>query len=705
MQQEDIGLQHYFEVLWRRKWAITAVFSIVWTLAMIGVVITKTVYTVSSLVAVKNQTYWRTPIISFAQGTDEPDTTLSPEAYVDIINGQPFAGKVAEALLREGIPLDPALIHGAINAAYELPDRIRISASSPDSDSAVLLANAAASVFVEETKTTMMKRLSDGHASALAFQAKGRKELETAESEISKLRSEMGFIDLDEHITGMREKIAGFERARGEVITKLEIAQVHRKELLELARAGAEADLNLNDPRIDDYRTLQEAAAEARIRYTDDHPVVQNLNHQLKKIEDRLRLTIARSGSNLTPEDFLTLREDLTATENEIADLETAISSWTRQVDEVKAQLEGNPEQLEKLRGLEARVQTARESEKYWSRNLEELEFKKSMVPGNASLVDLAVAPHPAISKMTFAALATMFALMLAVGVGFLTEFLDTTLRSPEEITGGIDLAYLGSIVRLKDPRQVVFQEGKAINQIAEAYTRIYSNIKFAEVENPLRSILITSARKGEGKSTTLINLACAIAAAGKRVTVVDTDLRNPTLQRILGTKHPAGLTSVLAGEARLDEVLLETAHPGLTLVPAGPIPPNPAELLHSQAMRDIIKTLEGRSDVAIFDTPPTLLVADAMLLAGELDAAIIVAESGGVSRKAVAQVKESLLISKTRILGVILNKILETPGAYYNYYSYYKYYKEPEGERVQTTMGWIKDGFGSIRKTMGGRG
>src|SRR5262249_26820436 len=162
----------------------------------------------------------------------------------------------------------------------------------------------------------------------------------------------------------------------------------------------------------------------------------------------------------------------------------------------------------------------------------------------------------------------------------------------------------------------------KATNQIAEAYTRVYSNIKFAEVENPFRSILITSARKGEGKSTTLVNLSCAIAAAGKRVIIVDTDLRNPTLQRILGTKYPAGVTPVLAGERTLDDVLKATAHPGVMLLPAGPIPPNPAELLHSNAMKEIIRELEKRADLVVFDSPPTLLVADAMLLAGELDAA-----------------------------------------------------------------------------------
>lgn len=706
MQQEEIGLQHYLEVLWRRKWAIAAVFTIVWSLSLIAIGLSETRYRVTSLVAVKNYMYWRASMLSFAPGSDEPDTTLSGEAHVDIINGLPFADKVADHLLREGMPLDPAFIHSSIEAEYEPPDRIRIHATSTVPDQAVALANAAARVFVAETKGTIMSRLLNGRDSALAFQRKAREELDSAEEEIADFRREMGFVDIDGQMESLRNKIAGFEAARGDVITKLEIAQAHRKELVALAKTGIENDLSLSDPRIEEYRKLQQAIMDARVRYTDDHPTLRNLNTQVEVIERRLKETIARSGADLSPEAFLTLKSDLAETDAEIADLQTAINSWTRQIDEIKAQLTDYPESLARLRTLESRAKAAQESFTQWSKNLEELEFKQSMIPGNASLVDLAVSPSPAFSKTTSSILATIVALMLAVGIGLLVEFADTTLRSPEELSSVVGLGYLGSIVRLKEPRSVVFQDGKPTHQVAEAYTRIYSNIKFAEIESPFRSVLVTSARKGEGKSTTLVNLACAIAAAGKRVIVVDTDLRNPTLQKVLGTRHPAGITSVLTGEVTLDDALMQTSHPGLMLLPAGPIPPNPAELIHSQPMKDVIHALETRADIVIFDSPPALLVADAMLMAGELDAALIVAEAGGVSRKAVQQVKESLERAKARILGVVLNKIQESPGAYYNYYSYYQAYKEPEAEEApsQTAMGWIRGGLGSIRKSMGGR-
>ncbi|MFQ5700484.1 MAG: GumC family protein [Acidobacteriota bacterium] len=692
MQQEEIGLQHYFEILWRRKWPIGVVFTIMMTLSIIGILVTDTTYTVYSKVAIKNQMmYYRTSMLSFAPGTDAPATTLSGPTYEEIINGLPFAQRVSRQLLAEAIPLTALQVRSALRAEYQEPDLIRIHASSKDPDQAVALANVAADVFVEDTKTIMRDELMQGRESILASLEKSRQEAQSLEDQIADFRRSMGFIDIESEMAGLRDKIAAFERSRGEVITQLKVAEAHRAELLNLAKVGASGKLHLDDPGIEEYRKLQEAVAKARIKYTANHPTVRNLTVQIASIEGRLRTAIARSGSNLSPEAFLTLKEELAETEANIANLTTAIDSWTAQIEQVDERFKGYPDKQAKLDVLEAKLASARERFKIWQDRLGEIDFKASKVPANAELVDKALAPRPAMGKGTAAALALIVSLMVGLGVGLLVEFADTALRSPEEITGTIGLGYLGSVVRLKDPRQAVFTEGKPVHQVAETYTRVYSNIKFAEVENPFRSVLVTSARKGEGKSTILVHLATAVAAAGNRVIVVDTDMRNPSVQRLLGTKHHDGLTSVLAGNRKLDEVLRETPHPGLMVVPSGPIPPNPAELLHSQAMKDIIAALESRADIVFFDSPPALLVADAMLLGGELDAAIIVAESGGISRKAVLQVKETLQTAKARILGVILNKVEESAGSYYNYYSYYKSYREPEEEQPHHKVAWFK--------------
>jgi len=699
-QQEDIGLQHYFEVLWRRKWAIGVVFAIVFVLAVIGVFISKTTYTVHSKVAIRNSIYFRQSMLSFAQGTEAPTTTLSGTTYEEIINGLPFAQDVAKYLISEAITLDSMEIRGALRAEYQEPDLIRIHASHTDPNTAVILANAAADVFVETTKAYMRDELTKGKDSVEIMLEEARKECDDLEQQIADYRRQTGLVDVVSEMSTLSAKLAGFERARGDVITQLEVVQSTREELLVLAKVGASGQMYLSDPGIDEYRTLQTSVNEARIKYTENHPVLKNLTAELKSIEDRLRDTIARSGSNLTPEAFLTLKEELVTTEAEIARHQTAIKSWDRQIQEINDVLSAYPDRVATLTMMESKLDDARANAKTWTERLQDIDFKASKVPANAELVDRALIARPKLGKMTALILALLVSVMVGLGTGLIVEFADNAIRTPEEITL-MGLGYLGSIVKLKDPTQPVFANGKPASQVAEDFTRIYSNIKFAEIESPFKSVLVTSARKNEGKSTTLVNLACAVAAAGKRVIIVDADMRNPTTQRMLGTHYNDGLTSVLAGEKTLEEALQPTDHPGLRLLPAGPLPPNPAELLHSQAMKDLIAEVETRADMVFFDAPPVLLVADAMLLAGEMDAAILVAESGGISRRLVQQVKESLDVAKARILGVILNKVQETGGSFYNYYYYYRGESQEEEEPSKSKVARLKDG---LRKTMGGR-
>lgn len=699
-QQEDIGLQHYFEVLWRRKWAIGVVFAIVFVLAVIGVFISKTTYTVHSKVAIRNSIYFRQSMLSFAQGTEAPTTTLSGTTYEEIINGLPFAQDVAKYLISEAITLDSMEIRGALRAEYQEPDLIRIHASHTDPNTAVILANAAADVFVETTKAYMRDELTKGKDSVEIMLEEARKECDDLEQQIADYRRQTGLVDVVSEMSTLSAKLAGFERARGDVITQLEVVQSTREELLVLAKVGASGQMYLSDPGIDEYRTLQTSVNEARIKYTENHPVLKNLTAELKSIEDRLRDTIARSGSNLTPEAFLTLKEELVTTEAEIARHQTAIKSWDRQIQEINDVLSAYPDRVATLTMMESKLDDARANAKTWTERLQDIDFKASKVPANAELVDRALIARPKLGKMTALILALLVSVMVGLGTGLIVEFADNAIRTPEEITL-MGLGYLGSIVKLKDPTQPVFAHGKPASQVAEDFTRIYSNIKFAEIESPFKSVLVTSARKNEGKSTTLVNLACAVAAAGKRVIIVDADMRNPTTQRMLGTHYNDGLTSVLAGEKTLEEALQPTDHPGLRLLPAGPLPPNPAELLHSQAMKDLIAEVETRADMVFFDAPPVLLVADAMLLAGEMDAAILVAESGGISRRLVQQVKESLDVAKARILGVILNKVQETGGSFYNYYYYYRGESQEEEEPSKSKVARLKDG---LRKTMGGR-
>jgi len=714
MAQEELGLQHYAEVLWRRKWVILSVFTIICSLSAIWITMSKTAYKVNSLVAVKNQLYYKPPMLAFAPGTDRPELSLHGESYVEIINGLPFAEKVSNALGAQSIPADPEEVRGSVNAEFKEPDLIFIHATHVDKDRAVIFANTAADTFVLDTKDNIRAELVSASQFLQGAMEQAARDLHDNEGSITRFKEGMGFVNINDEITNLKNTIGVFEKERATIQTQIDVLESHRNQILKLAKlSNASPDaLPLDDPQVEDLRKLQSQLSDARLRYTDTHPTVQNLEALIRDVQSKMRAILSADGSPLSPEKYLALRDDLLKTNAQLADYQIALESWDKQIGEVKSRLANFPQKQNQLEALEARAAEAKQRYNSMRDKLDNINIQKEMVQGNASVVDRAKAPRAATSKATNMVISLVVSLLLAFGFAFIAEFADTTLRTPEDVTREVGLGFLGGIVRMREPRQVVFGEGKAVHQIAEAYTRIYSNIKFAAVEGPLHSILVTSARKSEGKSTTLVNLSCAIAASGKRVVIVDTDLRNPSLQRILGTRFKAGLTSVLAGEATLDEALQATAHPGLFLLPSGPMPPNPAELIQSAAMKEIIAELEARTDIVIFDSPPTLLVADAMLLAGEMDAAIIVTEAGGVTRKEVRHVRDALQLAKARILGVILNKVMESPGAYYaNYYSYYRYYQQPEEPEEKAkesetvgAMAWIRGSMKSINNRMGGK-
>lgn len=216
--------------------------------------------------------------------------------------------------------------------------------------------------------------------------------------------------------------------------------------------------------------------------------------------------------------------------------------------------------------------------------------------------------------------------------------------------------------------RQLIVQED-AKSPIAEAYRTMRTNIQFAKVDGDLRVIMFTSAGPGEGKSTTTANTAVAMAQAGKKVIIVDCDLRKPVQHKIFG-KRNRGVTNILVEDRPVADLIQDTGIDNLQVLTSGPIPPNPSELLGSAKMRDIIDGLKGLADIVIIDAPPTVAVTDACVLAASVDGILLVLGAGDVRPEMAQKAKELLLKANGHILGVILNKVeIEEEHAYYYYY------------------------------------
>jgi capsular exopolysaccharide synthesis family protein len=211
----------------------------------------------------------------------------------------------------------------------------------------------------------------------------------------------------------------------------------------------------------------------------------------------------------------------------------------------------------------------------------------------------------------------------------------------------------------------------------AEAYRVLRTNLHYANPDNPLQRVMITSAGAGEGKSTTAANLTICLAQAERSVLLVDADLRRPALHTMFRQPNAPGLSSYLAGDALPEAVVVKTAVPNLSLVPSGPIPPNPSELLGSRRMNEFLRMMSERFDMIVLDTPPVLAVSDACVLVPAVDGVLLVVGSGIVVRPALKRAKDQLASVRARILGAVVNRFDAIANGYSkryydNYDSYY---------------------------------
>jgi capsular exopolysaccharide synthesis family protein len=305
---------------------------------------------------------------------------------------------------------------------------------------------------------------------------------------------------------------------------------------------------------------------------------------------------------------------------------------------------------------------------------------------GSVSVVEPAVTPTtPVKPQVTLNVLLGVIAgLLMAGGLVLLMEYLDDTVKSEQDVERVAGLTTLGMVVRFgrKESRQPMGGYGSR-SPAAEAYRAIRTSIQFAIMDRRGQVLLVTSPNAGDGKSTTAANLAVTMASAGKRVILVDADLRKPTLHQVFNLENRVGLTSALLSGNGTRSYIQPSGFDNLSVLASGPLPPNPSELLSSPRMRDLVEALRRETDMVVVDSPPALVVTDATLLSALADGTILVAESGHTRSAALRQAVDGLSRATDRLLGVVLNKMGRRgrPGYYY-------YYRSDDGGRRQKSRG-----------------
>jgi polysaccharide biosynthesis transport protein len=317
---------------------------------------------------------------------------------------------------------------------------------------------------------------------------------------------------------------------------------------------------------------------------------------------------------------------------------------------------------------------------------LAQMQVSGAVNTGNVVLVTPAQTPtSPSSPKPARDALLGLAAgLALGLGAAFLRDSLDDKLSSKEaaEQAGGAPVLAMTPVVpswRRRQPLVVVMTD--PTSPAAESYRSLRTSLQFARQERQLRSVVVTSPGAGDGKTSTLANLGVVFAQAGDRVLLVSGDLRRPRIAEFFGLAENVGLTSVLLGEHTLEQALQPA--PGvdrLTLLPSGPVPPNPAELLNSSQVQGIFARLRDHYDLVLIDSPPVLPVTDAAILSRCADATLMLAAAGQTRRGDLHRAVEKLDQSGTTILGVVLNKVTKQTGRGYGYgygYTYKPYHSQ----------------------------
>ncbi len=216
----------------------------------------------------------------------------------------------------------------------------------------------------------------------------------------------------------------------------------------------------------------------------------------------------------------------------------------------------------------------------------------------------------------------------------------------------------------MTDPKDTLITLSDPRSPAAEAYRTLRTNLYFSALDRPIKTLVVTSAEPEAGKSTTLANLGVTLAQGGKRVILADGDLRRPKQHDVFGVSNARGLTTMLLEDAALQSPpLVETGVPGLWLLPSGPLPPNPAELLGAAKMEQVIAALCERADMVLFDAPPVIAVSDAAVLASKVDGVLLVVDAGRTRREHAQRAKAQLEKAHVRIVGAVLNNAAEDTG------------------------------------------
>ena len=522
-------------------------------------------------------------------------------------------------------------------------------------------ANSLSKLYIEQTLEFRFQTSSDAGAWLGAQVEEQRKKVQAAQDELDKIKQRDGIANIEERRSLLTQKLTQL----GSSLTEFKTKRLEKEALYNQMRSSAAPE---DLPEVQhsqvvqslrsDLVNLERQRAQLLEQYLEKHPEVLKVQGQIDETKRRLvaeAQSVVRAVANeykAAAAQEASISQALEGTKTEIDEL----AQRSVQYDTYQRDLDAGKQMINNL--LDRSKQT---------------DVAQQVKASNIRIVDPAVVPGGPIRPNRSRDIGTgaLLGLFFSLGAAFLLEYLDNTLKTPEDVRvhlGGVPL--LGVVPESEDANLVVSITNQSV--FSEGYRVVRTALNYSWPEGSSRTILVTSTAPGEGKTLTSVNLALTLASMGGRVLLVDCDLRKPQAHALLRVKRTPGLSDVMVGKAKPSDAIQTMQY--LSFLPAGTHAPSPADLMTTQTMRVFLEALRDRFDWIVLDTPPVGAVSEALVLASLTDGVIVVAGAEMVPRKAVAHTVERLANTGSRVLGVILNRAQVERHSYY-YGRYYGHY------------------------------
>lgn len=751
-EEKQISLNDYLRIIFRRKWLILLVFLCLTGSAVAFSFLMTPVYQACTTIMIEKEGGVDDYIFT---GTSMMRSDSKIRNQVEIIKSRSLAQAVVQEVL--GTPQRKALeaMFAGRNQAPPSEDQlitvvqrnlsvnplrdadiIEVRITAPDAKMAAFLANTVAQEYHKKSLQFSRGEISEVRRFLQNQLEIVRDSLLMAEEAQKEYMQTEAVSALPDETKELVRQLAEFESLLNEAKIELESNQKRlaymKTQLDERKGRLLEEITQISTPVIQRQREEMAELEAMRAEYVsqgvqEEHPKMQQI---LSRIEECKANLIAETTQLISRN--LTLKDPLAYSQNllgDILNLEIEIQSLSAKaeglqgiVDRYTERMNRLPEKSLQLARLERSTEVGENIFLMLKEKHEEARIKEAGQIGNVRIIDKAVPPESPIKpkKKLNVLLGALLGLLLGGGLAVLLESLDVSLKTIEDVEA-LRLTVLGHIPRIKDVQKYkkgakktdhagmeavtaashLLTQSAPKSPVSEAYRTLRTNIQFSNLDHTPRTMLITSAGPGEGKSTTVANLAITFSQMGAKTLLLDADFRRPVLHSVFGLKKEPGVTNYLAGKVPLDAILKKTPVENLDVVTCGVIPPNPSELLVSEKMREFVAELKTRYQTVLFDTPPVIAVTDAVVLSLLLDGVVLVASAGQTTHQGLARAKSLLENVGAKMLGAVLNKI-EAKSAYgsYHYYYYYHYYGDRKEKRKgQKRFNRISQEAGQVRE------